>query len=108
MELWIRYGQWRLMAGCEDLWPRFCKALGAYPQRLQSKDLAPEAGDMGPAVLQYLCQLNVSITSACPSRGIQRQASTDFNPLLEACDTLDDIAGLLAAKSAGIGDQEVR
>ena len=58
LELWIRYGQWRLLAGCEDVWPRFCSALGAYPERLESGDLAKEAGDIGLDVLNSLRDTN--------------------------------------------------
>ena len=68
LELWIRYGQWRLMAGCEDVWPRFCKALGAYPQRLQSEDLASQAGDLFEGAVRYLRDVNPNVAARCPAQ----------------------------------------
>ena len=56
------------MAGCEDVWPRFCKALGAYPQRLQSEDLASQAGDLFEGAVRYLRDVNPNVAARCPAQ----------------------------------------
>lgn len=98
LELWIRYGQWRLMSGCEDVWPRFCKALGAYPQRLQSDDLASQAGCLFVDVARYLRDANARVAATCPPKEPNWQIGYFVKALQRASATLGDIAGVFATR----------
>lgn len=74
------------MAGCEDVWPRFYKALGAYPQRLQCEDVWGQAGNLVQDVVQYLRDANARVALTCPpSARPLRQEDNAMKALQQSC-----------------------
>ena len=112
LELWIRVGQWRLMLGNADPWSQFCKAMGAYPERLakamnetgRGKIMEYDQGGwMFHDVVKYIHGINGHKRKRCPGQKPTRGTRLDaaFHEVDETYRAYDDLQRIRAVNTGG-------
>ena len=98
LELWLRYGQWRLQAGNEDIWPRFCRAMREYPQRLLSEAGAAGMDTLSMDVAEFLKNHNGIIKKMCIGEGLKRKHAVAANVVSKVYNASAELSHQLGSK----------